>query len=110
MEVFESSDPHPTNRNPGNKILNHTNLKMRIEKGFAKFFLFPEDSYLLIMSFGKESVGFFKDKEILLLEDDLSGKRITAAIEKTGASVTHCQNIEQENALNDLFSRPPSLT
>ena len=30
-------------------------------------------------------------------------KRITAAIEKTGAAVTHCPNLEQaENALNDL--------
>lgn len=77
---------------------------MRIEKGFAKFFLFPEDSYLLIMSFEKETLGFFKDKEILLLEDDLIlSKRITAAIEKTGAAVTHCPNLEQaENALNDL--------
>ena len=56
------------------------------------------------MSFGKETLGFFKDKEILLLEDDiLLAKRITAAIEKTGAAVTHCQNLEQaQNALNDL--------
>ena len=56
------------------------------------------------MSFGKETLGFFKDKEILLLEDDLLlAKRITAAIEKTGADVTHCQNLEQaQNALNDL--------
>ena len=56
------------------------------------------------MSFGKETLGFFKDKEILLLEDDLLlAKRITSAIEKTGAAVTHCQNLEQaQNALNDL--------
>ena len=56
------------------------------------------------MSFEKETLGFFKDKEILLLEDDLLlAKRITASIEKTGAAVTHCQNLEQaENALNDL--------
>ena len=56
------------------------------------------------MSFGKETLGFFKDKEILLLEDDLLlAKRITAAIEKTGGAVTHCQNLEQaQNALNDL--------
>jgi DNA-binding NtrC family response regulator len=56
------------------------------------------------MSFEKETLGFFKDKEILLLEDDLLlAKRITASIEKTGAAVTHCQNLEQaRNALNDL--------
>ena len=56
------------------------------------------------MSFQKETLGFLKDKEILLLEDDfLLAKRITAAIEKTGAAVTHCPNLEQaENALNDL--------
>ena len=56
------------------------------------------------MSFEKETLGFFKDKEILLLEDDLLlAKRIIASIEKTGAAVTHCQNLEQAgNALNDL--------
>ena len=56
------------------------------------------------MSFEKETLGFFKDKEILLLEDDLLlAKRITASIEKTGAAVTHCPNLEQaQNALNDL--------
>ncbi|MBT3636753.1 MAG: sigma-54-dependent Fis family transcriptional regulator [Opitutae bacterium] len=56
------------------------------------------------MSFEKETLGFFKDKEILLLEDDLLlAKRITASIEKTGAAVTHCQNLkEAENAFRDL--------
>ena len=56
------------------------------------------------MSFGKETLGFFKDKEILLLEDDLLlARRITASIEKMGGAVTHCQNLEQaQNALNDL--------
>jgi DNA-binding NtrC family response regulator len=56
------------------------------------------------MSFEKETLGFFKDKEILLLEDDLLlARRITASLEKMGGAVTHCQNLEQAgNALNDL--------
>jgi DNA-binding NtrC family response regulator len=56
------------------------------------------------MSFGKETLVFFKDKEILLLEDDvILAKRITASLEKMGGAVTHCQNLEQAgNALKDL--------
>jgi two-component system, NtrC family, response regulator AtoC len=56
------------------------------------------------MSLEKETLGFFKDKEILLLEDDLMlAKRIGGAIEKMGGGVTHCQNLEEaQNALNDL--------
>ena len=56
------------------------------------------------MNFGKETLGFFKNKEVLLLEDDLTlSKQITAFIEKREGNVTHCANLtEAENALNDL--------
>ena len=56
------------------------------------------------MSFQKETLGFLKIRKSSFLEDDFLGQAaITAAIEKTGAAVTHCPNLEQaENALNDL--------
>ena len=79
---------------------------MNGEKKFAKSFLF--EGLLLnnspLMNFGKETLGFFKNKEILLLEDDLTlSKQITAFIEKREGNVTHCANLtEAENALNDL--------
>ena len=56
------------------------------------------------MTFGKETLGFFKNKEILLLEDDLTlSKQISAFIENREGNVTHCTTLkEAENALNDL--------
>ena len=47
---------------------------------------------------------FFHDKEVLLLEDEtLLAKRITAVIEKMGAEVTHTENIEDaRKALKEL--------
>ena len=39
---------------------------------------------------------FFHDKEVLLLEDEiLLTKRITALLEKMGAEVTHAGSIEE---------------
>lgn len=56
------------------------------------------------MTFSEENLGFFKNKEILLLEDDLIlSKQISAFIEKREGNVTHCTTLkEAENALNGL--------
>jgi len=56
------------------------------------------------MKFSSQPSVIFKDKEILLLEDDLLlGKRISAFLEKSGAEITHCQSLEEaRRALTDL--------
>ena len=56
------------------------------------------------MTLGKETLGFFKDKEILLLEDDsLLARRLVSALERMGGEVTHCSSIEEaRHALQDL--------
>ena len=78
-----------------------------IEKRICKVFSFYRGLLLVnlfSMSFEKKLSVFSKIRKssfsrmIFILT-----KRITAAIEKTGAAVTHCPNLEQaENALNDL--------
>ena len=58
----------------------------------------------MVMKSSNQHSGFFKDKEILLLEDDLLlGKRIAAFLEKSGAEITHCQSLEEaRRVLTDL--------
>ena len=58
----------------------------------------------MVMKSSNQHSGIFKDKEILLLEDDLLlGKRIVAFLEKNGAEITHCQSLEEaRRALTDL--------
>ena len=58
----------------------------------------------MAMKSSNQHSGIFKDKEILILEDDLLlGKRIAAFLEKSGAEITHCQNLEEaRRALNEL--------
>ena len=56
------------------------------------------------MKFSSQPSVIFKDKEILLLEDDLLlRKLISAFLEKSGAEITHCQSLEEaRRALTDL--------
>lgn len=56
------------------------------------------------MNFSSKPSLFFKDKEILLLEDDLFlAKRIASFLEKNGSEVTHCKSLlEARNALTSL--------
>lgn len=56
------------------------------------------------MKFNNQAGETFKDKEILLLEDDtLISKRIASFLEKNGAEITHCQNLEEaRRVLNEL--------
>jgi DNA-binding NtrC family response regulator len=58
----------------------------------------------MAMKSSNQHSGIFKDKEILILEDDLLlGKRIAAFLEKSGAEITHCQNLEEaRRVLTDL--------
>ena len=58
----------------------------------------------MAMKSSNQHSGIFKDKEILILEDDLLlGKRIAAYLEKSGAEITHCQNLEEaRRVLNEL--------
>jgi CheY-like chemotaxis protein len=63
------------------------------------------------MKFSRQPSVIFKDKEILLLEDDLLlGKRISAFLEKSGAEITHCQSLkEARRVLTDLRFDPALL-
>ena len=56
------------------------------------------------MNYSEPPSEFFKDKEVLLLEDDLLlAKRISSFLEKNGAELTHCKNLEEaRNALEHL--------
>ena len=67
---------------------------------------------LLVMKFNNQTSEIFKDKEILLLEDDLLlGKRIAVFLEKSGADITHCQSLEEaRRVLTDLSFMLHSLT
>ena len=58
----------------------------------------------MLIKFSNQPSVIFKDKEILILEDDLLlGKRISAFLEKSGAEITHCQSLEEaRRALTDL--------
>lgn len=56
------------------------------------------------MNYSEQPSEFFKNKEILLLEDDLLlAKRVSSFLEKNGAEVTHCQSLEEaRNAFEQL--------
>lgn len=56
------------------------------------------------MNYSEQPSEFFKNKEILLLEDDLLlAKRVSSFLEKNGAEVTHCQSLEEAiNAFEQL--------
>jgi DNA-binding response OmpR family regulator len=66
----------------------------------------------MAMKSSNQHSGIFKDKEILILEDDLLlGKRISAFLEKSGAEITHGQSLEEARiVLTDLSFMLHSLT
>ncbi len=56
------------------------------------------------MKFSKQPSEIFKDKEIIVLEDDLLlGKQLCAFLEEKGAEITRCKSIEEaRRMLNEL--------
>ena len=66
----------------------------------------------MVMKFNNQPSEIFKDKEILLLEDDLLlGKRIAVFLEKSGADITNCQSLEEARIVpTDLSFMLHSLT
>ena len=64
----------------------------------------------MVMKPSNQYSEFFKDKEILLLEDDLLlGKRISAFLEKSGAEITYCQSLEETRRVLDELSFDAAL-